>query len=60
LAAWGAKGSSGEDGAALCYAEWVAVQQRVALLRAHAQCAVALRHGELAASIVANAQQPYR
>ncbi|MEW5307721.1 MAG: hypothetical protein WDW36_010098 [Sanguina aurantia] len=47
------------------YAEWVGARSRVALLHAHAQCAVIAargrgRAGELCASIVAKAQSPMR
>ncbi len=57
LAAWTARA----HGAGV-YAEWVDVHQRVALLRAHAQCATLDQHGatELTASIVARAHKPYR
>ena len=55
LAAWGELGRDGT------YAEWVGTRQRVALLQAHAQCAVIEAEGgdELTASIVARAHRPY-
>ncbi len=58
LANWGERAPHN----ATAYAEWVGVQQRVALLRAHAHCAAVAIHGgdEVMTMIVSKAHTPYR
>lgn len=50
------------DSYAGAYAEWVDVQQRIALLRAHAHCAALAKQGgdEVMAGIVTKAHMPCR